>query len=57
MIWSIVFLIIGIMIVVAGIYYFVREKSDPMSRKIYGIVSIVGVVIAVAATIILLLLI
>jgi len=57
MIWSIVFLIIGIMIVAAGIYYFVKEKSDPMSRKIYGIVSIAGAVIAIAATIILLLLI
>lgn len=47
MIWSVIFLVIGIMVLVAGLYYFRKEKNDLESRKIYGIVSVAGVVIVV----------
>ncbi|MCD8196201.1 MAG: hypothetical protein LUE24_03400 [Lachnospiraceae bacterium] len=47
MIWSVIFLVIGIMVLVAGLYYFLKEKNDPESRKIYGIVSVAGVAIMV----------
>ncbi len=51
MIWSIVFLVIGLMILGAGLYYLIKEKNDPESRKIYGIMSIVGALIVVGAII------
>lgn len=47
MIWSVIFLVIGIMVLVAGLYYFLKEKNAPESRKIYGIVSVAGAVIVV----------
>lgn len=45
MIFNIIGLVIGLMILAAGIYYFVKEKDDKESRKIYGIISCVGAVI------------
>ncbi|WP_246213202.1 hypothetical protein [Aminipila butyrica] len=42
MIFNIIGLIIGIMILGAGIYYFIKEKNDQESRKIYLITSGVG---------------
>ena len=43
---KIIGLIIGILVLCAGIYYLVKEKHDPESKKIYTIVSVVGGVIA-----------
>lgn len=48
MIFNGIGLIIGILIFCAAIYYFVKEKEDMESRKIYGIASVVGLLIAVA---------
>lgn len=48
MIFNGIGLIIGILIFCAAIYYFVKEKEDTESRKIYGIASVVGLLIAVA---------
>lgn len=39
-------LIIGILVLGAGIYYLVKEKHDPESRKIYAVVSVIGAVVA-----------
>ena len=50
---KIIALIIGVLVLGAGLYYLSKEKHDPESRKIYGIVSTVGAVIAVAAAILL----
>ena len=44
-------IIIGILILCAEIYYLTQEKEDPESRKIYSIVSVVGVVIAIVAAV------
>ena len=42
MVIKIIALIIGVLILVTGLYYLSKEKHDPESRKIYGIVSAVG---------------
>lgn len=44
---KVVGLIVGILIVCAGIYYLTQEKEDPESWKIYGVISVIGAVIAV----------
>lgn len=52
---KIIALIIGILIFGAGIFYFGREKEDPESRKIYGVVSAIGAVIAASAAVLMVL--
>jgi hypothetical protein len=52
---KIIGLIIGILVLCAGIYYLVKEKHDPESKKIYTIVSVVGGVIAAVCAALLLL--
>ena len=47
MVIKIIALIIGVLILGTGLYYLSKEKHDPESRKIYGIVSAVGGVVAV----------
>ena len=53
MVIKIIALIIGVLVLGAGLYYLSKEKHDPESRKIYGIVSAVGAAIAVVAAILL----
>ena len=48
-------LIIGALILGAGIYYLAKEKADPESRKIYTVVSIIGGVLMVVCTLLLIL--
>ena len=50
---KIIGLIIGILVLCAGIYYLTKEKHDPESRKIYAVVSVVGGVIAVVCAVLL----
>lgn len=52
---KIIGLIIGILILCAGIYYLSKEKNDPESKKIYSIVSVVGAVITIASALLLVL--
>jgi len=47
MIINIIGLLIGIVILAAGLYYLLKEKSDPDSRKIYGIAVAVGIIITI----------
>lgn len=42
MVINIIGTVIGALVLAAGIYYLRKEKGDPESRKIYGIVSAVG---------------
>ena len=49
MIIKIIGMVIGLMITGAGLYYFIKEKNDKESRKIYGIFIAVGGVIFIAA--------
>lgn len=51
MIIKIIAALIGALILGAGLYYLIKEKSDPESKKIYGIVSIIGGIILVGGLI------
>ena len=53
MAFKIIGLIIGILVLVAGIYYLAKEKNDPESKKIYTIVSVLGGVVAAACAVLL----
>lgn len=44
-------LIIGLCVLAAGIYYLVKEKNDKDSRKIYGIISLAGLIVAVVSAV------
>ena len=46
-------LIIGILVLGAGVYYLIKEKKDPESRKIYAVVSAVGGLIALVCALML----
>lgn len=52
---KIIGLIIGILVLCAGLYYLIKEKHDPESKKIYSIVSVIGgVIFAVCAVLLIL---
>ena len=53
MVIGIVGIVIGLMVLIAGIYYLVKEKNDAESKKIYGIVTAVGSVVVIVSTVIL----
>ena len=50
---KIIGLIIGVLILCAGIYYLVKEKQDPESKKIYTVVSVTGGVITAVCALLL----
>lgn len=47
MLFNVVALIIGILILVGGLYYCVQAKEDKNARKIYSIFSGVGAIIVI----------
>ena len=42
MVIKIIATIIGALILGAGVYYLIKEKHDPESKKIYSIISVIG---------------
>ena len=54
MVIKIIAIVIGVLVLGAGLYYLSKEKHDPESRKIDGVISAVGAVIAVVAAVLLL---
>ena len=50
---KIIGLIIGILVLDAGVYYLVKEKQDPESRKIYIVVSVIGAAVAAVSAVLL----
>ena len=50
---KIIGLIIGILVLGAGVYYLVKEKQDPESRKIYAVVSVIGTAVAAVCAVLL----
>ncbi len=48
MVVNVIGIIIGILVLCAGIFYSIKEKSDKESLKIYAITAVVGVIIVVA---------
>ena len=53
MVVKIIGIIIGVLVLIAGLYYLVKEKGDGESRRIYTVISIVGAVIAAVCAILL----
>ena len=51
MIAKILGIVIGLLILAAGLYYLAKEKDNAESRKIYGIASAIGAVITVACVV------
>lgn len=47
MIVKIIGLIVGLLILCAGIYYLAKDKNDPESKKIYSVISAIGAIISV----------
>jgi len=50
---KIIGLLIGVLILGAGIYYLTKEKHDPESRKIYTVSSALGALVAAVCTLLL----
>lgn len=50
---TIMMLLIGLLIFAAGIYYLGQNKNDPESRKIYGITTVIGALVAIVCAILL----
>lgn len=50
---KIIGLIISILVLGAGIYYLVKEKHNPESKKIYTVVSVIGGVVTAACAVLL----
>ncbi len=48
---SIVVAIIAALIAVAGLYYLIKNWSDPESRKIYGVIAGIGIVVLIVVII------
>lgn len=53
MITKIIGLVIGLLVLGAGIYYLAKEKHDPESKKIYTVVSVIGGVVAIVCAVLL----
>ncbi len=53
MVIGIIGLIIGLMVLGAGIYYLVKEKNDPESRNIYTVISAIGAAVSIICAVIL----
>lgn len=52
---KIIGLVIGLLVLGAGIYYLTKEKDDAESKKIYTILSAVGGAVAVVCALLLVL--
>lgn len=51
---KIIGLVVGLLVLAVGVYYLGNEKNDPESRKIYGVISTVGGVVAVVCALLIL---
>lgn len=47
MVFNILGILIGISVIIGGIYYLVKEKGDKESRKIYSVVTAIGTLILI----------
>lgn len=50
---KIIGLLIGLVVLGAGVYYLAKEKKDPESRKIYSITTAVGGAVAIVCALLL----
>ena len=54
MVIGIIGIIIGLLVLGAGIYYLIKDKNDAESKKIYSIISGIGALVTVVSVIVLL---
>ena len=47
MMFTIIGAVIGVLVLVAGLYYLNQNKNDAESRKVYGITALISAVVAV----------
>ena len=47
MLFNIIGLVIGVLLLIAGVIYLVKEKEDRDARKIYIITALIGAVVTV----------
>lgn len=52
---KIIGLVVGLLVLAAGVYYLGKEKNDPESRKIYSVISAVSGVVTVMCALLLIL--
>ncbi len=50
---KIIGLLIGLVVLGAGVYYLAKEKKDPESRKIYSITAAAGSAVAIVCALLL----
>ena len=50
---KIIGLIIGILVLGTGVYYLAKEQHDPESKKIYTVVSLVGLAVTAVCAVLL----
>lgn len=55
MVFKIIGMLIGALVLAAGLYYFFSEKNDKESRRIYGIISFAGAAVFAVMCILLIL--
>ena len=55
MLIKIIGLVIGVLVLAAGLYYLAKEKHDHESRKIYSVVSLIGGILTAACILLLVL--
>ncbi len=53
MVVKIIGLIIGVLVLGAGVYYLLKENDDPDSKKIYTIISVIGGIVAAVCAVLL----
>ncbi len=53
MLIKIIGLLVGLLVLGLGIYYLVKEKDDPESRKIYTVISVIGGIVAALCVVLL----
>lgn len=46
---AVIMTVAGIAVFAAGLYNLAREFSDPGSRKVYGVISLIGLAVALMA--------
>ena len=52
---KIIGLLIGVLVLGAGVYYLAKEKHDPGSKKIYTVASVIGALITAVCALLLIL--
>lgn len=52
---KIIGLLIGVLVLGAGVYYLAKEQHDPESKKIYTVASVIGALITAVCALLLIL--